>query len=220
MACGRRLVLSVVSHQIHIQARRLIMGSIHLPPLSNLAEALIPYCGLVEYVETGTYLGDSLVWAASRFSRVTSIEVREDYMRHATARLTQFSNVSILLGDSGTTLAKVVPSLSGPSLFWLDAHSGAGFFGADERCPLLQELEAVATSTLGHCLIIDDARAFLAPPPPPFDYRKWPSLEQIMSIVLRMSDVHVAVIEDALIAVPSSARTVLAEFCAFVRPRI
>lgn len=196
------------------------MGNIHLPPLCRLAEALIPCCGLVEYVETGTYLGESLAWAAERFGRVTTIELREDFLRQAVARVGTLPNVRFLLGDSGATLTQVVSTLSGPSLFWLDAHAGAGFFGSEERCPLVQELEAVIASPLDHCLIIDDARAFLAPPPPPFDYRKWPSLEQVMSILLRKPAVHVVAIEDAMIVVPAAARPLVAEFCASVRPSI
>lgn len=205
---------------VDVAAAYLVMGNIHVPPLSRVADALISFCGLVEYVETGTFLGDSLDWASSRFRQVTTVEFREDFLRQARERTAHLSNIRYVLGDSGVALGHIVPDLSGPTLFWLDAHAGAGFFGDMDVCPLLSELKAVMSSPLGHCLIIDDARAFLAPPPPPFDYTKWPTLEQVMAMLLLKPNVHVLVLEDAIIAVPAGVRPLLAKLCAEIRPAI
>jgi hypothetical protein len=196
------------------------MGNIHIPPLSILAERLIADCGLTEFVETGTFQGSTLPWAASRFRRVRTIEIRADYQEQARQRVGNLPNVEFLLGDSGVVLREVCQTLAGPALFWLDAHAGAGFFGPDDDCPLLSEVDAVVDSPFDHCIFIDDARAFLAPPPPPFDYRKWPSLDEVMAVLSRRTDILVVTINDSLIAVPRRMREVVANYCAAVRPKI
>ena len=72
-----------------------------------------------------------------------------------------------MLGNSAAELGRICPLLTGPALFWLDAHAGAGFFGSDDNCPLLDEIDAcLVEARAEHCILIDDARAFVAPPPP------------------------------------------------------
>lgn len=196
------------------------MGKIHVPPLSLLADALTTAGGLVEFVETGTDRGDVLPWASARFDRVTTIEIIPDSHQAAIARHGSLVNVRFILGDSSEVLPLVLRSVAGPALFWLDAHAGAGFYGPVERCPLLAELEIIGASPLQHCVIIDDARAFLAPPPPPFDFRRWPTLDQVVATAMRKPGMHVVAIEDALIIAPVAVRDVVAEFCRIVRPAI
>jgi hypothetical protein len=173
------------------------------------------------FVETGTYLGASIAWASENFRRVWTIEISETYLASAQARHADLEHVNYVLGDSATEIAKVCASLPGPALFWLDAHAGAGFFAPEDNCPLLAEVEAVVQSAYDHCIFIDDARAFLAPPPPPFNYRTWPTLEQILAAIARKpGDYHVVAICDALIAVPGRRRDLVAQFCFEVRPQI
>ena len=83
-----------------------------------------------------------------------------------------------------------------------------------------QELEAILASPFEHCILVDDARAFLAPPPPPFDYRKWPSLDQIFKVLSGRPGYGLVTIADVLIIVPDRHRDVVAQFCFSIRPRI
>jgi hypothetical protein len=196
------------------------MGSIHLPPLSELAMALAGAGGLRQFVETGTYTGQSLSWAARNFDRVWTIEVNADYHAQAKQNVGPLPNVTFRLGDSAQEISRICSELRGPALFWLDAHAGAGFFSGQDDCPLLAELEAVVASPHPHCMLVDDARAFVAPPPPPFDYRKWPALDEIMAVVLSRPGHRVAVISDVLVVVPEALRDVVADYSFRVRPQI
>lgn len=196
------------------------MGSIHTHPLSTLAHALARASNLHDFVETGTYLGHSLRWASQAFRRVVTIEVAVDFQRQAQAANSGLNNVTYVLGDSGNELNVVVAGLPGPALFWLDAHAGAGFFAKEDNCPLIAELEAIFASPHEHCVLVDDARAFLAPPPPPFHYGMWPTLDEIAAVVLRRGGYHIATILDVLILVPEKHRSLVAEFCFKIRPRI
>lgn len=197
------------------------MGSIHKPPVSNLALALAQAGGLKQFVETGTFQGDALRWASERFEQVWTVEINPQYHAEAKAKVGPLPNVEFVLGNSVDQLGRICGALSGPALFWLDAHAGAGFFGSDDNCPLLTELDTcLAGAGATHCILIDDARAFVAPPPPPFDYRKWPSLDEVIAVVLRRGGYHVAVISDVMAVVPATLRDVVAQYAFQVRPRI
>jgi hypothetical protein len=196
------------------------MGTIHVSPLQDLALALAGAFKIRDFVETGTFVGHSLAWAAAHFEQVRTIEVREDYQVAARARCGQWRNIQFILGDSGRKLPEVCKELTGPALFWLDAHAGAGYFGPDDCCPLLEEIDAINASAFDHCLLIDDARAFVAPPPPPFDYRKWPTLDEIIGTLLRGRPWHVVAFHDTLICVPPSGRALVADYVCRLRPSI
>jgi len=197
------------------------MGSIHRPPLSSLALALAQAGNLKHFVETGTFQGDSLAWASQNFERVWTIEISAEYQAQAKAKVGALPNVEFLLGNSADELSKVCAQLQEPALFWLDAHAGAGYFGTEDNCPLLAELETcLAGARAPHCILIDDARAFVAPPPPPFDYRKWPSLDEVVAVALRRGGYHVTVISDVMAVVPAALRDVVARYAFQVRPRI
>jgi hypothetical protein len=196
------------------------MGSIHLSPLCDLARELARAGGLRDFVETGTYHGAALGWAARTFERVWTVELNPDFQAQAKANNAALSNVAYRLGDSASELPKIVRELGGPALFWLDAHAGAGFFADRDICPLTAELETVLASPHEHCVIVDDARAFLAPPPPPFDYRQWPSLDQIFAAIAQRPGYNIVTIADVLIVVPSRFRHLVAQFCFAIRPKI
>jgi hypothetical protein len=196
------------------------MGTLTSGPLSKLADALSKQFGIRHFVETGTFRGDTTRWAAARFERVTTIEMNERFYREGCASLAHLTNVSVLQGDSASALASITVSLDSPALFWLDAHSGGGNFGPDDYCPLLGELEAINASALQHVIIIDDARAFLAPPPPPFKPDRWPGLSEVILALNRRHSAYTICLCDAIIAAPSSARPLLTQFSAGVRKRI
>lgn len=196
------------------------MGSIHQPPLADLARELARAGAIHDFVETGTYVGQALGWASRGFERVWTVELNPDYLAQARLNNPGLNNVTYLQGDSASELPKIVNQLKGPALFWLDAHAGAGFFANEDICPLVQELETVLASPHEHCIIVDDARAFLAPPPPPFDYRKWPSLDQIFAAVAKRPGYNIVTIADVLIIVPERHRQLVALFCFAIRPKI
>jgi hypothetical protein len=196
------------------------MGAIHHPPLADLARELARAGNLRDFVETGTYIGHALNWASRAFERVWTVELNPQFLAQAKANNPSAKNVTYLEGDSASELPKIVRQLNGPALFWLDAHAGASYFADHDICPLVQELETVLASPHEHCILIDDARAFLAPPPPPFDYRKWPSLDQIFAAVAKRPGYNIVTIADVLIIVPDRHRHLVAQFCFAIRPKI
>jgi hypothetical protein len=195
------------------------LGQLHAEPLAGFVRFLQARYQIATFVETGTYRGDATAFAAGLFTQVVSIEVDADCHRTASERL-RATGACLILGDSRVELPKVVAELSGPAFFWLDGHAGGGFHGDHDDCPLLAELSAIADSSFEHFLFIDDARAFLAPPPPPFDADKWPELAQVVETVRRRTPYYCVAILDVLICAPPSARDYVRGFCQRVRPRI
>ncbi len=196
------------------------MGRIHVAPLCELAVALRDRLAIRHFVETGTYQGHATRWASEHFPEVWTVELRADYQRAARESLADRNNIRFVLGDSAQALTGIVGPLPGPALFWLDAHAGGGHFGSEDVCPLLDELKVILASPHQHAILIDDARAFTAPPPPPFDAAKWPSLDQIFRILQAQWDPHVVLTNDCLVCVPQAARGVVTDHVLRVRTKI
>lgn len=196
------------------------MGRIYNPPLAELALALARQSALTTFVETGTYQGAATRWAAAHFEQVWTVEISPEYQAQAKAALAGATNVNFVLGDSASALREVCAQLQAPALFWLDAHAGGGNFGSHDHCPLLDELDIIDAGPHQHCIMIDDARAFTAPPPPPFDLRCWPSLDQIFRRLLARRDYYVVLSHDCLVCVPPAARPAVEAWVLRVRTKI
>ena len=116
-------------------------------------------------VETGTYLGDMIDAVKGGFDRVYSIELGDELYERARRRFGNDPRVTILHGDSGEKILEILPTLTQPTLFWLDAHYTAGL-GVSGRAaldtPVLAELSHIFTHPLAlqHVILIDDAHEF------------------------------------------------------------
>jgi hypothetical protein len=176
------------------------------PPKDLIAQLREAY-DIPLFVETGTYEGDTALWASSVFPRVITIERSAAQHERAVRRLAAASNVVCMLGDSRTQLAEIAAGLDGPAVFWLDAHwSGGETYGSGDECPLLGELAALAAARAPRFVFIDDARLFLSPPPAPHEPESWPQIGEVVDAVRRLGDQYVVVFEDVIVAVPQAAR--------------
>jgi hypothetical protein len=195
------------------------LGTLQNQPLASFVRFLRSHHGVKTFVETGTYLGAGTAFGVEVFPEVFSIEVSPEFHGKAKASL-EGTHARLILGDSRVELPKIVGGLTGPAVFWLDGHAGGGHFGPDDDCPLIEELTAIAASPHEHFILVDDARAFLAPPPPPFDPDKWPDLAQVLDTVRSRTPYYCVAIADTLICVPPAAKGHLRAFCNAIRPNI
>jgi hypothetical protein len=122
-------------------------------------------------------------------------------------------NISFIHGNSPQELRTLSSGFDNP-LFWLDAHwSGGTTAGENDECPLLAELDAIGEGKFAQpVIIIDDARLFLSPPPPPHKWEQWPDIGTVLAALERCGDFYVVIKDDAIIAVPASARSETVEF--------
>jgi hypothetical protein len=117
------------------------------------------------FVETGTYLGETAAAMSGLYRKVYTVEIHEDLARKAAARFAGSGNVKSYHGDSAKVLPEIIAELDGPAVFWLDAHySGpkTGKAGSRET-PIEEELSIIFESSpmAEHLIFIDDARLFV-----------------------------------------------------------
>jgi hypothetical protein len=110
------------------------------------------------FVETGTYYGDTTAAVADAFDRCVTIELSPQLHARAAARFSSDVKIECYQGDSGSLLSGIIKSLSGPAIFWLDAHHSGGVTANAGYDPILSELSAIIDDRRGHVVLIDDAR--------------------------------------------------------------
>ena len=118
-----------------------------------------PYADV--FVETGTYLGDTVEMArVAGFSRIFTIEIDDRLAGRAFNRFFDYKHITCFRGDSGKHLHKVLREFNDPAVFWLDGHWSQGITGKGEiEVPLMQELEAIKNHPSDkHTIMIDDIR--------------------------------------------------------------
>ena len=182
------------------------MGTVDLALARRLREQL----DLERAIETGTYLGGTARRLGTIFPRVVTIERSAELHAQAAAALQDLPIVEVVHGHSADRLLELAdPEL--PTLYFLDGHWSAGMTaGADDECPVLREVAAIGSGNPNDCLVIDDARLFAAPPPPPHDPEAWPTLVEVLDAIrAARPDHHITVLDDQILAVPRAGKAVV-----------
>lgn len=137
------------------------------------------------FVETGTYYGNTAEATALVFDRVLTVECCNwDFMSETRERLGHYPHVTMYDSESVTFLMHILPLLSQPTLFYLDAHwSGQEDQKPRTECPLLAELDTISSLDGQHCIVIDDLPLFQVRREPPFDPDVWPSIDDITAVL-------------------------------------
>lgn len=143
------------------------MTTLRYGPIDRFVTHLQTVFDLVTLIETGTFQGESTLYAAERFKRVVTIDISGEFHAEAKARCADHGNVEFHIGDTRVVLPAVVASLDRPALFWLDAHAAPGLFGEQDDWPVLDELEIINRSSFMHYVLIDDAHCCLPESPHP-----------------------------------------------------
>lgn len=138
------------------------MGQVYKGIHEKIALLARDYYGLEALVETGSYMGDTALWASKHFKRVVTIELSPGLFRETEEKLNLTKNVLAILGDSREWLGPVCRGRgSQPTLFWLDAHwTGEMEFTDPKGCPLIDEIKVINECFHGnHVIMVDDYSA-------------------------------------------------------------
>lgn len=113
-------------------------------------------------VETGTYLGERTEMFAKIFQHVYTVELSEDLYKRTSNRLSQYSNITFIHGDSAKVLSDLCPSIEDRAVFYLDAHwfVDAQPVADDNPMPLFEELHAINQRRKSDVIIVDDVHSF------------------------------------------------------------
>jgi len=181
------------------------MGSVSFSIPKEIVLQFAQALKIPNFVETGTFKGDTALWAAEVFEKVYTIEIDPELRLKASKRSNPRKNVEFLLGDSKTELPKLVERLEGPAVFWLDGHWCMGGGGKDAECPLMDELMAISTLK-SSIIMIDDARCFLGPLPPPHNSTDWPRMDEIFEFLkTKLPNHKTTLLDDVILSYPPEA---------------
>ena len=98
------------------------MGIISFSIPSDLVFTFSKKYDIKNFVETGTFKGNSSVWASNHFKNVYTIEIDETIYNETKNRSDAGNNIEFILGNSKDEIPKVIEKLDGPAIFWLDGH--------------------------------------------------------------------------------------------------
>ncbi len=193
------------------------MGNVYPTIPAELAKRLVVEAGLTGAVETGTFHGVGALALRQLVSHVWTIELSEKFHAQAVARYGGRDGITFLQGESSEELRRLSDAITGPLLFWLDAHGGTDLFDLDDthpQCPLLGELRAIDQFAQARqsCILIDDARFILGPVAGPHiehRTRDWPTLVEILDALGNDKDRYTTILDDVIICVPSYLRKVV-----------
>jgi len=150
-----------------------------------------------DFVETGTFLGDTLAYVAKSGAKCTSIELSNELFDAACVRFRGKNNVKLLHGDSGRLIPELLVNIDNPVLFWLDGHfSGGVTASATIHTPISSELDEILNhSVKQHVVLIDDARLFDGT-------NGYPHIDELLSVIRRDGNYIVEVSMDIIRLVP------------------
>jgi len=90
----------------------------------------------INFVETGTWKGDTIFEVEPYFENLYTIEIKEDLYNNV-KKLYNGNKINFILGDSSFELENVCKILKDNTIFFLDGHFSAGNTGRGIKdCPL------------------------------------------------------------------------------------
>lgn len=178
----------------------------------NFVLALRDAFNIRRFIETGTYMGDTLDRLHADFDRLDSIELSEQYHAQAMARFAQQPNIHLVNADSADGLKSVLRLRSGRALIWLDAHfSGGDTAKGTSNTPIESELAAILSyAERNDIILIDDLRYFWQARPG-FVLQDttlgYPSARHVAALLNSGAKKYDCfVLSDALLAIPANLR--------------
>ncbi len=156
------------------------------------------------FIETGTYMGETSIWASAYFKNVFTIEVNPELSSEAAKRASGKTNIRFINGDSSVELVKISEKLTSSCVYWLDGHWCGGVSKITAECPLMAELHAIKEKD-DDIVLIDDARFFMGIVPEPHQPDAWPRIDAVINSLKIKYPKHEVIIEyDVIMCLPKA----------------
>lgn len=139
-------------------------GPISYDEIKSVLERHLSYKQIEVFIETGTYLGETIFPMAQFFRKLYTIELSPKHHKNGVEKAKQLgiTNIEFIQGYTEDVLPDLIRSIREPAVFFLDAHfCGTGTDSEETTVPLLQELKAINRHrNFADLLILDDAFVF------------------------------------------------------------
>lgn len=114
------------------------------------------------FVETGTWMGETILRFENTFEKLFTIEVSEYVYNEFQKKNYDKNKIKSILGDSSEMIQFVVEQLDDKTIFFLDGHYSSGITGKGKKdVPLYEEITTINNNFNFECIIIiDDLRLF------------------------------------------------------------
>jgi hypothetical protein len=156
---------------------------------------------ITDFIETGTYMGDTSKWAAKYFDRVITFEASSEvYSELQQNKLP--ANCEAIFGDSSKLIQNYI---NGDSIYYLDAHYSSG--NTFNSYPLLNEIKEINAKGFNDFIIIDDARFVLSK----WNNERYCTLTELLC-ELSKKDRYSIVFDDMIISVPSFSKDLIDDY--------
>lgn len=132
------------------------------------------------FIESGTYLGDTVAYIEPRARLVISVELDEVLYERAQRRFAGNDKIKLHHGDGAEAVPLIVEELEAPAMIWLDGHySMEGTALGDEHEPALTLLTKLGpVITAGTTIVVDDLRLFST-------HSEFPTLDELLAVARR-----------------------------------
>lgn len=144
-----------------------VINGFNVPAPQLVKWSVLRRCHLSEsdWIETGTYLGDTTRFLGKISNHVYTIEPSPELFARATRRFTKVNNITVINGSSEEKLIDAINlSTSSKICFWLDGHYSEGItFQGENDTPIKRELEVIRENLMKFseiCICVDDVRCF------------------------------------------------------------
>jgi hypothetical protein len=187
------------------------VGRIRFGVPEDVLAAVRDHTAVATAVETGTYRGESTVVLARWFERVWSCEPELGPLVGARCRIERdglADRVTLVRDDSARCMPDLLTRVTGPALFWFDAH-WSPWMPVDDRpqTPVRAELDAVAAwpHAPGSVVLVDDVSVFRDERDDP-RYRddEWPTLDELVARLDAIGCDRVEIVDDVLVGAPAA----------------
>lgn len=150
-------------------------GSLKYEEILDIYRKYPAFKHITNFIETGTYKGDTSLMAAEHFDKVFTMEIVEELYKGSKERAAKegVKNISFYLGDSLVCLPKILPEVKEGAVFFIDAHQSGPDTSNNKKqlVPLFEELDIILSEELGPSVFIfDDVRFWEGQKNPAWDW--------------------------------------------------